>query len=36
MKQSNFIVSVLILGKRAPGKDIDVYIQLVIDDLLEL
>jgi hypothetical protein len=36
MKQSNFILSVLFLGKRALGKDIDVYMQLVIDDLFEL
>jgi len=36
MKQSNFILSVLIPGKKGPGKDIDVYMQLTIDDLLEL
>jgi hypothetical protein len=36
MKQSNFIISVLVLGKKSPGKDIDVYMQLTIDDLLEL
>ncbi|CAN6172856.1 unnamed protein product [Urochloa humidicola] len=36
MKQSNFILSVLVPGKKSPGKDIDVYMQLTIDDLLEL
>jgi hypothetical protein len=35
MKQSNFILSVLIPGKRSPGKDMDVYMQLTVDDLLE-
>jgi hypothetical protein len=36
MKQSNFILSVLVPGKKSPGKDIDVYMQLTIDNLLEL
>ncbi|WVZ63949.1 hypothetical protein U9M48_013539 [Paspalum notatum var. saurae] len=36
MKQSNFILSVLVPGKKSPGKDIDIYMQLTIDDLLEL
>jgi hypothetical protein len=35
MKESNFILSVLIPGRKAPGKDIDVYLQLVIDELKE-
>jgi hypothetical protein len=35
MKKSNFILSVLIPGRKAPGKDIDVYLQLVIDELKE-
>ncbi|XP_044372010.1 uncharacterized protein [Triticum aestivum] len=36
MKQSNFILSIIIPGKKSPGKDMDVYMQLTIDDLLEL
>jgi hypothetical protein len=36
MKQSNFMLSILIPGKKSPGKDIDVYLQLVIDELAEL
>ena len=36
MKQSNFIPSVIIPGKKSPGEDMDVYMQLTIDDLLEL
>ena len=35
MQQSNFILSVLVPGKKSPGKDMDVYMQLTIDDLLE-
>ena len=27
MKQSSFFLSMIILGKRAPGNDIDVYLQ---------
>jgi hypothetical protein len=29
VKQSNIILYVLVLGKKSPGKDIDVYLQLV-------
>jgi hypothetical protein len=36
MKQSNFMLSILIPGKKSPDKDIDVYFQLVIDELAEL
>ncbi|KAK1644553.1 hypothetical protein QYE76_062358 [Lolium multiflorum] len=36
MKESNFILSVIVPGRRSPGKDIDVYLQLVIDELQEL
>ncbi|XP_010240303.1 uncharacterized protein LOC100844242 isoform X2 [Brachypodium distachyon] len=36
MKESNFILSVIVPGKKAPGKDIDVYLQLVKDELKEL
>lgn len=35
MKESNFILSILVPGKNAPGKDMDVYMQLTIDDLLD-
>ncbi|KAL6654069.1 hypothetical protein ACP70R_007534 [Stipagrostis hirtigluma subsp. patula] len=35
MKQTNFILSVIVPGKKSPGKDMDVYMQLTIDDLLE-
>lgn len=35
-KDSNFILSLLIPGPRSPGKDIDVFLQPLIDDLLEL
>lgn len=35
MKQSNFILSILIPGPSSPGNNIDVYLQLTIDDLLE-
>ncbi|XP_052732434.1 uncharacterized protein LOC128196236 [Vigna angularis] len=36
MKQSSFILSMIIPGKRAPGNDIDVYLQPLIEDLKEL
>jgi hypothetical protein len=36
MKETNFILSVIVPGRRSPGKDIDVYLQLVIDELQEL
>jgi len=36
MKQSSFILSVIIPGKRAPGNDIDVYLQPLIEELKEL
>ncbi|XP_060186724.1 uncharacterized protein LOC132616141 isoform X2 [Lycium barbarum] len=36
MKQSNFILSMIIPGKRMPGNDIDVYLQPLIDELKEL
>jgi len=33
MKQPNFILSLLISGPRAPGKDIDVFLRPLIDEL---
>ncbi|XP_027912664.1 uncharacterized protein LOC114172283 [Vigna unguiculata] len=36
LKQSSFILSMIILGKRAPGNDIDVYLQPLIEELKEL
>ncbi|XP_068486941.1 uncharacterized protein [Phaseolus vulgaris] len=36
MKQSSFILSMIIPGKRAPGNDIDVYLQPLIEELKEL
>lgn len=33
MKENNFILSVIIPGRKAPGKDIDIYLQLVVDEL---
>lgn len=34
MKETNFILSVIVPGRKAPGKEIDVYMQLTLDDLL--
>jgi len=36
MKDSYFIISTLIMGPKAPGNDIDVYLQSLIDELKEL
>ena len=36
MKQSFFILSMIIPRKRAPGNDIDVYLQPLIEELKEL
>jgi len=36
MKQSSIILSMIIPGKMAPGMDIDVFLQLLIEDLLQL
>jgi hypothetical protein len=36
MKQSNFMLSLLISGPKSPGNDIDVFLQPLIDDLKEL
>jgi len=35
MKQSSFILFMIIPGKRAPGNDIDVYLQPLIEELKE-
>jgi hypothetical protein len=36
MKQSNFILSLLIPGRNSPGSDMDVYYQPLVDDLLDM
>jgi len=36
MKHTSFILSLVILGPSSPGMDIDVYLQSLIDQLLEL
>ena len=36
MKHRSFILSMIIPGKRAPGNDIDVYLQPLIEELKEL
>jgi len=36
MKQTPFILSLVIPGPSSPGMDIDVYLQSLIDELLEL
>ena len=36
MKQSLFILSLVILGPKSPGMDIDVYLQPLIGELQEL
>jgi hypothetical protein len=36
MKQTSFILSLVIPGPSSPGMDIDVYLQPLIDELLEL
>jgi len=33
MKQPNFILSLLIPGPKSPGKDIDVYLEPLVDEL---
>ncbi|XP_020088912.1 uncharacterized protein LOC109710609 [Ananas comosus] len=36
MKQPNFILSLLIPGPKGPGNDIDVYLQPLVEELIEL
>jgi hypothetical protein len=36
MKQPNFILSLLIPGRYAPGSDIDVYFEPLVDDMLDM
>ena len=36
MKQPYFMLSMLIPGEKAPGNDIDVYLEPLIDELKEL
>jgi hypothetical protein len=36
MKQSNFIMSMLIPGPKGPGNDIDVYLEPLVDELMQL
>jgi len=36
MEQSSIILSMIILGEKAPGMDIDVYLQPLIQELIQL
>ncbi|KAA0055506.1 uncharacterized protein E5676_scaffold282G00500 [Cucumis melo var. makuwa] len=36
MKESNFFISLLIPSPRSPGREIDIYLQLLIEELKEL
>ncbi|WVZ52654.1 LOW QUALITY PROTEIN: hypothetical protein U9M48_003693 [Paspalum notatum var. saurae] len=36
MEQSNFMMALLIPGKECPGKDIDVFLEPLVEELLEL
>ena len=36
MKQSNFILSLLIPGRNSPGSDIDVYLEPPVDDMVDM
>ncbi|GJZ50897.1 zinc finger, PHD-type containing protein [Tanacetum coccineum] len=36
MKESSFMLTLLIPGPKSPGKDIDVYLRTLIDDLKDL
>ncbi|XP_071680471.1 uncharacterized protein [Lolium perenne] len=36
MKQSNFIMSMLIPGPKGPGNDIDIYLEPLVDELMQL
>ncbi|XP_020080846.1 uncharacterized protein LOC109704510 isoform X2 [Ananas comosus] len=36
MKQSNFILSMIIPGEKSPGNDIDIFLQPLIDELKQL
>ncbi|KAA0066001.1 uncharacterized protein E5676_scaffold120G00360 [Cucumis melo var. makuwa] len=36
MKETNFFMSLLILGPQSPGREIDVYLQPLIEELKEL
>ena len=36
MKQPNFILSLVIPGSKAPGADMDVYLEPLVDDMVEM
>ena len=36
MDQSNFTMAVLISGLESPGKDFDIFMEPLVEDLLEL
>ena len=36
MKRPNFILSLLIPGPKAPGGDMDVYLEPLVDDLVDM
>jgi hypothetical protein len=35
-EESNFMMALLILGPASPGKDFDLFLEPLVDDLLEL
>ena len=36
MKQSIFFLTLLIPGKHAPGSDMDVYLEPLVDDMVDM
>ena len=36
MKESSFMLTVLILGSKSPGKDMDVFLRPIVDELKDL
>jgi hypothetical protein len=36
MDESNFIMAFLIPGPKSPGKDFDVFLEPLVEDLIEL
>jgi hypothetical protein len=36
MEESNFIMALLIPGPKSPGKDFDIFLEPLVEDLIEL
>jgi hypothetical protein len=36
MKQTNFILSLVIPGPKAPGADMDVYLEPLVNDMVDM